>query len=72
MLGRRAFLDRSLRDFTSTCVYPAATPGSFTLYVPSATLEPESEFVIDIRTRLGFDLVGPKLALFCDAQSGGQ
>lgn len=49
------------------------TPGSFTLYVPSATLEPESEFVADIRTtRLGFDLVGPKLAMFCDAQSGGK
>ena len=49
------------------------TPGSFTLYVPSATLEPESEFVADIRTtRLGLDLVGPQLAIFGNGQSGGK
>jgi hypothetical protein len=56
-------------------VYSSArtTPGSYTLYVPSATFQPESEFVVDARnTRLGFDVAGPRIPFFNCAQSGGK
>jgi len=48
-------------------------PGPYTLYVLSATDEGEHSFVIDTRrTRLGFDVAGPRIPMFGDAESGGK
>jgi hypothetical protein len=48
-------------------------PGSYTLYVPSATLQGDNEFVVDARnTRLGFDVTGPRIPFFNCAPSGGK
>jgi len=48
-------------------------PGSYTLYVYSASIAPEDEFVVDARnTRLGFDATGPKVPFFDFASSGGK
>jgi len=48
------------------------SPGSYTLFVQSATLQPESEFIVDARnTRLGFDVLGPQFPFFQCAPSGG-
>jgi len=49
------------------------TPGSYTLYVQSATTGPESECIVDERnTRLGFDVGGPKIPCLGDAVGGGK
>ncbi len=49
------------------------TPGSYTLYVQSASTTPESEFIVDARnTRLGFDVLGPKLPCLECAETGGK
>jgi hypothetical protein len=48
-------------------------PGSYTLYVLSASTGPESEFIVDARnTRLGFDVGGPQIPFFNCAKSGGK
>ena len=48
-------------------------PARYTLYVQSASTEPESEFIVDARnTRLGFDVAGPPIPFFNCAQSGGK
>lgn len=48
-------------------------PGPFILYVASASLEGEDDFVIDTRrSRLGFDVAGPRVPLFGYASSGGR
>jgi len=49
------------------------SPGSYTLFVQSATTQGENEFITDVRnTRLGFDVTGPRIAFFNGAQSGGK
>jgi hypothetical protein len=49
------------------------SPGSYTLFVQSATFQPEDEFIVDARnTRLGFDVGGPQIPFFRCAQSGGK
>ena len=49
------------------------SPGSYTLYVQSASTIPEDEFIVDARnTRLGFDVLGPEIPFFNCAQSGGK
>ncbi|MFZ1933182.1 MAG: hypothetical protein WCB27_26295 [Thermoguttaceae bacterium] len=49
------------------------SPGSYTLYVQSASTTPESEFIVDVRnTRLGFDVLGPKIPCLGCAESGGK
>ena len=49
------------------------TPGSFTLFVHSASTSNESEFIVDARnTRLGFDISGPRIPFFFCAHSGGK
>lgn len=49
------------------------SPGSYTLFVQSASTQPENEFLIDARnTRLGFDVAGPPIAFFNNASSGGK
>jgi len=49
------------------------SPGSYTLFVQSAEVQPEGEFLADARNpRLGFDVAGPRSAFFNCAQSGGK
>ncbi len=49
------------------------TPGSYTLFVQSASVSPEGEFIIDGRnTRLGFDIGGPRIPFFGCAKTGGK
>ncbi len=49
------------------------TPGSYTLFVQSASTGPESEFIVDARnTRLGLDVLGPQVPFFNCAQGGGK
>jgi hypothetical protein len=49
------------------------TPGSYTLYVQSASTGPESECIVDARnTRLGFDVKGPPVPFFNCAKGGGK
>lgn len=49
------------------------TPGSYTLFVQSASTGPESEFVVDARnTRLGVDVGGPRIPFFNCAKGGGK
>jgi hypothetical protein len=49
------------------------SPGSYTLYVLSASTLPENESIVDVRnTRLGFDVAGPKIPWLGDAMSGGK
>ncbi len=49
------------------------TPGSYTLYVTSASTVPESENFVDVRnTRLGFDVGGPSIEFFGGAKGGGK
>jgi hypothetical protein len=48
-------------------------PGPYTLYVFSVDEEGDHSFVVDTRrTRLGFDVIGPKIPLFRNAESGGR
>jgi hypothetical protein len=48
-------------------------PGSYTLFVESATTRGESEFVVDGRnTRLGIDVLGPRVPCLGCAQVGGK
>lgn len=48
-------------------------PGSYTLFVQSASRQPESEFIVDARnTRIGFDVIGPRIACLDCAQTGGK
>ncbi len=59
--------------FNTVYASQRTSPGSYTLFVHSASLEPESEFVVDARTtRLGLDVIGPSLPTFHGAQSGGR
>jgi hypothetical protein len=49
------------------------SPGSYTLFVQSASTQPEDEFIVDARnTRLGFDVLGPRIPCLGCAQSGGK
>jgi hypothetical protein len=49
------------------------SPGSYTLFVQSASLQPENEFLADGRnSRLGCDITGPQIPCLCCAQSGGK
>ncbi len=49
------------------------TPGSYTLFVQSPSVQNENEFIVDGRnTRLGFDLGGPPIPFFNDAPVGGK
>lgn len=49
------------------------TPGSYTLWVQSASTQPEGEFLVDARnTRVGFDVAGPRMAFFNCAATGGK
>jgi len=49
------------------------SPGTYTLFVQSASTTPESECIVDARnTRLGFDVLGPKIPLLGCAQGGGK
>jgi len=49
------------------------SPGSYTLFVESASTTPQSECIVDVRnTRLGFDVGGPQVPFFGDAQCGGK
>jgi hypothetical protein len=49
------------------------SPGSYTLYVQSASTQPEGEYIVDARnTRLGFDVLGPRIARFGNATTGGK
>jgi len=48
-------------------------PGSYTLFVRSASTASEDEFVIDARnTRIGIDVAGPRIRLLGCAPSGGK
>lgn len=48
-------------------------PGSYTLYALSANTGPESEFIVDARnTRVGTDVIGPRIPCLGGAQSGGK
>jgi hypothetical protein len=48
-------------------------PGSYTLFVESASRDGEHETIIDGRnTRLGIDVSGPKVNWGCGAQTGGK
>jgi hypothetical protein len=48
-------------------------PGSYTLWVLSGSTVPEHEFIVDARTtRLGLDVLGPKIECLNCAQSGGR
>lgn len=50
-----------------------AVPGPFILYVASATAEGEDYFVIDTRrSRVGFDIAGPRVPLMGYANSGAK
>jgi hypothetical protein len=47
--------------------------GSYTLFVLSGSTVPEHEFIVDARTtRLGLDVLGPKIECLNCAQSGGR
>jgi hypothetical protein len=49
------------------------SPGSYTLFVQSASTTPENEFIVDARnTRLGFDVLGPQIPCLDCAQTGGK
>lgn len=49
------------------------SPGSYALFVQSASLQPESEFLVDARnTRLGIDVAGPQVPCLDCAPSGGK
>jgi hypothetical protein len=49
------------------------SPGSYTLFVTSPSVDKDNEFIVDARnTRLGFDVGGPQIPLFGDAQCGGK
>jgi hypothetical protein len=49
------------------------TPGSYTLYVQSASTQPESEFLVDARnTRLGIDVGGPSVGCCDSLKTGGK
>jgi len=49
------------------------SPGTYTLFVQSASTTPESECIVDVRnTRLGFDVLGPKIPFLGCAQGGGK
>jgi hypothetical protein len=49
------------------------SPGSYTLFVTSPEVDKDNEFIVDARnTRLGFDVGGPQIALFGEAQTGGK
>jgi hypothetical protein len=49
------------------------SPGSFTLFVQSPSIQDDHEFVVDARnTRLGMDISGPKIPCFNCAASGGK
>jgi hypothetical protein len=49
------------------------SPGSFTLFVQSASMQPQGEFLVDARnTRIGFDVGGPRIACLGDAVTGGK
>jgi hypothetical protein len=49
------------------------SPGSYTLFVTSPTIDHESEFITDARnTRLGFDVLGPEVPFFNCAKGGGK
>ena len=49
------------------------TPGSYTLFVHSASVSNEGEFIVDGRnTRLGIDVTGPRVPFFRCAPSGGK
>ena len=61
ILGRHGLCDRT------------KLPGPYTLYVPSPQTQGETAFTIDARrTRVGFNVTGPELALFGGSDSGGQ
>ncbi len=48
-------------------------PGAYTLWVLSPDTDGEEAFTLDVRrTRLGVDVVGPRIAAFGCAQSGGK
>ncbi|OHB80322.1 MAG: hypothetical protein A2W31_05440 [Planctomycetes bacterium RBG_16_64_10] len=48
-------------------------PGAYTFFVPQESVEGEDAFITDARrTRLGFDLTGPRIPLLHNAQSQGQ
>ncbi len=48
-------------------------PGSYTMFVQSASTQPENECIVDARnTRLGVDVGGPQIPFFNCAQSGGK
>jgi hypothetical protein len=48
-------------------------PGHFTLYVPSSETQQGNAFYIDMRrTRLGFDVAGPRIGAFGGAKSKGR
>jgi hypothetical protein len=49
------------------------SPGSYTLFVQSASTQPEGEFIVDARnTRIGFDVAGPEVPFFNCAKGGGK
>ncbi|MCD4727847.1 MAG: hypothetical protein K8R46_09305 [Pirellulales bacterium] len=49
------------------------TPGSYTVFVHSASTSNEDEFIVDARnTRLGIDISGPRIPFFFCAPSGGK
>ncbi len=48
-------------------------PGSYTLFVDSRSQQDQSEFIVDARnTRLGIDVLGPRVPMLDCAQSGGK
>ncbi len=48
-------------------------PGPYTLWVPSEEVQDSDAFIIDARrTRLGIDVDGPRIPLFCCAKSSGR
>lgn len=48
-------------------------PGPYTLWVYSPDDHGEDTFVIDTRrTRMGLDIAGPRIPMFCNAKSGGK
>jgi hypothetical protein len=49
------------------------SPGSYTMFVQSPTVQNEGEFIIDARnTRLGLDVLGPEIPFFNCARTGGK
>ncbi len=48
-------------------------PGAFTLFIPSEDKEGEEVYVVDTRrTRVGIDVLGPRIPLFHNAKSSGR